>query len=386
MAGASDRAHAPLLGHLVRFSRALHDAGVLVNPANVIELCQCFAYVDVCRRDDFYAAARATLISNRDQVERFDEVFAWFWERPETVRFHQRGHEAESDDPEPDRPRAALKLSQDEDGQSEAGTENPRTELAYSPDEVLLTRDLGTLSEADLERARRLIRELVAALATHWSRRYRARNRGRELDFRRMLRAGARYGHEGFIPLVFRDRRIRRTSLVLLCDVSGSMQRYSGFLIEFMYALRREIADLEVVVFSTRITVISELLKRKSVEESIKRVADTVHDWAGGTDIGASIRQFNEQFALRMLRSRSVVMLLSDGWDRGDAGQMRQEMETLRRRAHTLLWLNPLLGRPGYQPLCRGMQTALPYLDYFLPAHNLQSLAQLTRTLRAIWR
>ena len=151
-----------------------------------------------------------------------------------------------------------------------------------------------------------------------------------------------------------------------------------------MSSMRRELSDLEVAVFSTRLTVITDLLKRKGVAASLRQVAAKVHDWAGGTDIGGSLRQFNEQHAPRMLNGRTAVIFLSDGWDRGDAARLREEMARLRQHARKVLWLNPLLGTPGYQPLTQGMQCALPYLDYFLPAHNLQSLSQLARTLRDI--
>lgn len=164
------------------------------------------------------------------------------------------------------------------------------------------------------------------------------------------------------------------------------MERYSTFFIEFIYALKAELPDLEVAVFSTRMTMITELLKAKTVEESLAQVSAQVHDWAGGTNIGGCLREFNDRFAREMLHSRSVVIILSDGWDRGDAYLMREEMEHLHSRVHKLMWLNPLLGGSDYQPICRGMQTALPYLDYFLPVHNLESLAELARTLRTVWR
>jgi uncharacterized protein with von Willebrand factor type A (vWA) domain len=209
--------------------------------------------------------------------------------------------------------------------------------------------------------------------------------RGVEIDFRRTWRRNALYGRDG-VALARRRRRIKKTKLMLLCDVSGSMDCYSQFLIQFIYALKREIRDVEVGVFSTRMTPISRLLKNKSVEESLQEVADTVHDWAGGTDIGGCLREFNDRFAREMLKAKTVMIIVSDGWDRGDADLMRREMERLRRRVHKLMWLNPLLGSPGYQPLCLGMKTALPYLDHFMAAHNLESLVQLAKTLRSVWR
>ncbi len=365
------------------FSRALHDAGLTVNPGNLLDLCQCFEHIDITRRDDFHAAARATLVSRHEDIPRFDAVFARFWEAPESIVIRRRKEgDEEAEDQDEQTPGARLLLPSDE-----GGDDSPRDEplkLAYSADEALARHDLGTLADADIERARRLIREVVKALANKRGRRHAIRRHGRRPDLHRLLRSRTYYTADGICALPFKARRINKTRLVLLCDVSGSMQRYSTFLIEFMFALRRELSDLEVAVFSTHLTVITDLLKRKGVAASLRQVADKVHDWAGGTDIGGSLRQFNERHAPRMLNGRTAVIFLSDGWDRGDANRMREEMARLRQRAQKLVWLNPLLGTPGYQPLTQGMQCALPFLDYFLPAHNVQSLSQLARTLRDI--
>ncbi|QDX80213.1 hypothetical protein B9N43_02410 [Denitratisoma sp. DHT3] len=372
-----------VLEHVVGFSRALHEADLPVSPANLLDLCQCFRHVEITRREDFYAAARATLVSRREDIPRFDAVFARYWESPERIPIRRRRDgDREEDAPEESAAGARLMLP----GEGGEGDDEKRQalKLSYSPDEVLALRDLGTLTDADVERARRLVRELAAALANRRSRRHAACRHGRTPDLRRLLRSRAFHTAEGVCPLPYLTRRIRKTRLVLLCDVSGSMQRYSAFLIEFMYALRRELPNLEVGVFSTRLTMITELLKSKGVAASLRQVAATVHDWAGGTHIGASLREFNQRHAARLLGGRTAVIFLSDGWDRGDAAEMREQMARLRQRARTLLWLNPLLGTPGYQPLTQGMRGALPYLDHFLPAHNLQSLSQLAKTLRAI--
>jgi hypothetical protein len=174
-----------------------------------------------------------------------------------------------------------------------------------------------------------------------------------------------------------------RARLLLLCDVSGSMERYSQFLLEFIYALRRELPDTEVAVFATRMTVITDLLQTSAVARSLREVATRAGDWGGGTDIGGCLRDFNDRYARDLVQYRTTVVLLSDGWDRGDAALMSAEIARLRRRAHRLVWLNPLLGNPDYEPLTRGMRTALPYLDHFLPAHSLESLVRLARVLQA---
>jgi len=367
---------------LIDFSRALHEAGLPVTPGKLIDLGRCFAHIPITERDAFHAACRATLVSRREDMPRFDAVFAQFWEaapraRKNTPDGAEDDNETESGRPRRAHPHVMPSAGQDDDGRAP----RPSCDAAWSPDEVLATRDLGDLSDADIARARRFIRELAAALANARGRRYAARRNGRRPDLRRLLRRRAI--DDGLCPLPYRARRINKTRLVLLCDVSGSMQRYSAFLIELMYALRRALSTLQVAVFSTQLTLITDLLRSQGVAGSLKQVAQRVHDWAGGTNIGGCLREFNERHGPHLLNRHSVVILLSDGWDCGEAGVLRDQMRHLRQRAGTLIWLNPLLGAPGYQPLTKGMQTALPFLDHFLPAHNLRSLSQLVRTLQA---
>ncbi len=374
-----------MLGRVVGFSRALHSAGVEVNAGNLIDLCDSFRYISLHNRSDFYAAARATLVSRYDDLETFDEVFRVFWARPILPDDMTLTDTDAGGDPDLDVQADVNEVVDTADLQEEAEGEGESEEVGYSPDEALMGKDLAAMSDREIEQARKVIHEIVNIIANRRSRRRVPENRGAELDFRRTWRRNALYGSDG-VELMMKRRRIKKTKLMLLCDVSGSMDCYSRFLIRFIYALKREIRDVEVGVFSTRMTAISRLLKTKGIEESLVEVADTVHDWAGGTDIGGCLREFNDQFARDMLHSRTVMIIVSDGWDRGDPDLMRQEMARLRKRVHKLMWLNPLLGTPGYQPLCLGMKTALPYLDYFLPAHNLESLIQLARTLRSVWK
>ena len=275
-------------------------------------------------------------------------------------------------------PAPALESLGDETGE---GKELPG---GYSPDEIIALKDFASLSEEEIERARQLLQDFVSAFASLRSRRRTSSRRGRLLDFRRMLRRTATQGLDA-TELVYRRRKIRKLRLLLLCDVSGSMERYARFLLEFIFALRRALPKTEVAVFSTRMTVITDLLQTGTVSESLRQVARRAGDWGGGTDIGGCLRDFNDLYARQLLHTDSVVLILSDGWDRGDARLMSAEFEHLRQRAHRIVWLNPLLGNPKYEPLTRGMRTALPHLDYFLPAHNLESFSRLSRTFQAIW-
>lgn len=376
-----------LLNQVVHFSQALHSEGVLVNSANLVDFCRSLSFIHIGNKDDFYAAARATLVSSQAEIPVFDRVFQEFWGPPDETIEEPVTEEDEASGPEPgsDEDRESPEPGQEEYEGEDTHADPDDVVGSYSPYEILVKKNFEKMSEKEIEQARILLKELVALLANDRSRRRIASFRGKEINPRRMLRENALYGADS-VKLMYRKRKIKKTRLLLLCDVSGSMERYSRFLIQFIYAMRQQLASLDVAVFSTRMTVITDSLRRRNVDESLAEVAEVVHDWAGGTDIGRSLDEFNHRFAHDLDHRRTVVIILSDGWDRGDAEHMRRGMEYLYQRAYKLMWLNPLLGNPGYHPMCRGMQTALPFIDYFMSAHNLESLSDLVRVLRTIVR
>lgn len=353
----------------------MRTAGLPADPAGAVALCTAVSHIDIGQPRDFHATARALLVHRREHLDRFDEVFREYWYRQRRPLTEGPGeHQTEVSGHAP-----TLMPQRRSADDAMAGEEKSLT--GYSPDEVIAVKDLATLTEEEIDRARAMLRDLIKAFATLRARRRMPGPRSELLDFRRMLRRAAAQGGE--IPEIrYRRRKLRRTRLLLLCDVSGSMSRYARFLLEFIYALRRELPDTEVAVFATRMSVITDLLQARSVANSLREIATRAGDWGGGTNIGGCLRDFNDRFARELLRSDSMVILLSDGWDCGDAGLMAAEIARLRHRASQIIWLNPLLGNPRYEPLTRGMRTALPYLDHFLPAHNLQSLLRLARTLQ----
>ena len=362
------------LARILGFLEALRAAQLPADPAGAIALCEALGHIDVAHAGDFHAAARALLVHRHEHQATFDEVFRDYWYRQRRAGKLAPGehHTEVSGRGSAPVPRPAAR--------EESGGGEDRSTAGYSPDEVIARKDLTALTEQEIARARELIREFIKAFATLRARRHLPDTRGPIPDFRRMLRETVARGGDS-PDLAWRRRIRRRARLLLLCDVSGSMERYSHFLLEFIYALRRELPDTEVAVFATRMTIITDLLRSGAVARSLREVAQRAGDWGGGTDIGGCLRDFNDRYARELLRSSSTVVLLSDGWDRGDAALMSVEIARLRRRAHRLIWLNPLLGNPGYEPLTRGMRTALPHLDHFLPAHNLESLTRLARVL-----
>ncbi|MBL1141128.1 MAG: VWA domain-containing protein [Proteobacteria bacterium] len=377
-----------LLDQIIRFTRQLHDSGINVNLTNLIDLFDGIKYIDIANPDDFYATSCATLISSHHDLALFDHLFNSFWYPDKTEdKILKQFTDNDSDDSG-----TLEKENRKEITQQEQKSQNKKpdktqanSQTAYSPNEYLMKKDLGLMSPDEMEQARSLIEELITIIANIQNRRRKKNNKGHELFFREMLRRNASHGSDG-MEILFRKKRIKKTRLILLCDVSGSMERYSRFLIHIIYAMYQELKQLEVAVFSTHMNVITDCLNTDKIDDSLDNITRTVHDWAGGTNIGQCIQEFNQYLSQEMSSSNTIIVILSDGWDRGDASKMADEMKHLHNYAHKILWLNPLMGHDEYQPLCQGMQTALPYIDYFMPAHNLESFARLIKQIRLLWQ
>lgn len=378
-----------LLQQITDFCRLLRQMGVNVTTTNEISWCKSTQLIDISERETFYHTARTNLIANQGDREKFDLAFNLFWRYPRP-EFNAAEIDEDSSDPT-----ALQDLSDTEDGENilhqwldtEDTDDEERQEddpIAYSVDEVLTRKDFSQFTIQDMEEARAVIAKLAAILATKLSRRKVFSRKGRHIDFRRSWRRSLTFGGEP-IELLRKQQKVKKTKIMLLCDVSGSMDCYAKFLIQFIYGMQQELREVEVAVFSTHLTNITGLLRRKGLAEGLNEVANVVPAWSGGTKIGESLLEFYRQFASSFSSYRSVLILISDGWDRGDAEVLRHSMELLHRHAYKLIWLNPLLGSDTYQPICRGIRTALPYVDYFLPAHNLESLAQLTKVLIPLW-
>lgn len=372
--------HGDLAGNLVRFAAVLKAGEIDVTTTQVLAAAHCLREIDVARRDDFRAALAATLLTTVDDRPVFDVLFDRFWRLPR--------EEAQQEQPKPPRfERGEARLGMVEqvnlayarDNAASAPNDDtpPRS---YSGEDVLVHKDFATYRDDDVRAARRYLRRLAPKLATTTTRRRRASHAGSEIDLRRSLRIAARRGGE-VERLVRRRRRVKRLNVVLLCDVSGSMDVYSRFLAQFLYGLQNELRGVSTFVFSTKLFEVTPLLHTRNFDEALARVGRHVEGWSGGTRIGGCIADFNLRYAKQRLGPRTVVVIISDGWDRGDIEQLRREMRVLRRRAFRVLWLNPLVGDDRYQPVAQGMAAALPSVDELLPVHNLESLARVGRTL-----
>ncbi len=373
------------LHNLLLFGRVLRGVGLDVNPGRMLDLTQALEHIDLGRRQDFYFAARSLLVHRYEDLSLFDQAFDEFWRAPGAGWLVAL----------PGRPRRRTdKLQQvtpplgnepPTDGQDHDPNAPPVVVVTrtYSAQEVLRHKDFTELTEAEYAAIKALIDDLVWRLGERLTRRQK-RGRGRRLDLRRTLRRNLKYGGQ-VMEWSYREPKRKPRPLVLLADISGSMERYTKLLLHFIYSLSFGLSQpVEAFVFSTRLTRITHPLQHKDVDQALREVSAVVNDWSGGTRIGAALKDFNFTWGRRVLGRGAVVLIISDGWDRGEPVLLDAEMARLQRNCYRVIWLNPLLGSPTYEPLTRGMQAALPHIDDFLPVHNLASLEDLARHLASL--
>jgi uncharacterized protein len=365
---------------MVRFAALLRRQGLAVTLIHVTDAVRALEHLDLGDRREVYLGLRAVFVGRPEDVAAFDRVFEAFW-RPVT----EADAVAEALAPtlpdeaapiEGESAREALALDAWDDMEGDDGDE-PLGVPAASEREAMATQDFATFSADQLDAVYRLTVQIARRLARRISRRRRPSARRGRLDLRRTLRANVTRGD--LIDLRFRRRKRRKVRLVLLCDVSGSMDLYSRFLLQFLFALQSVFSRVETFTFSVRLTRVTEYLRGRSYREVLRRLM-AVRDWSGGTRIGESLAEFNRQWP-GLVDRRTIVIILSDGWDTGDPDVLAAELLRIKRRAGRVIWLNPLLGNPSYEPLTRGMAAALPLVDHFAAAHNLAALRALAGTL-----
>jgi len=372
-----------LVPNLLLFGRVLRAAGVHVHRERMVDAIQATEWVGVRSRADLRATLCALLVHRHEDLPLFNEAFDLFF----------RAHGSS----ELDMPlfslgeRARVVTRRDAGAPHRLDVEEPASDAdaaaafalgAYSAIEVSRTKDFADFSAAELEEARRLLLRLRWEPGIRRTRRWERSLHG-DIDMARLLRKNVMRGGE-LIELPRRVRRVAPRPIVLLADVSGSMDRYSRMLLAFASGLTRSARHVESFVFATRLTRVSRYVAATGGHRVVSRMVRDLHDWGGGTRIGEALRTFNTTWARRVMRHGPVVLIVSDGWDRGDPELLGRELARLRRRCSRLIWLNPLLGSASYEPLTRGMQAALAHIDDFMPAHNLKSIEDLARRLRDI--
>lgn len=396
-----------LLAEAVGFGRALREAGLQIDLGAAVDYARALTLVDLGQRDTVRAAGAAVFVRRRDDREVYERVFDRWW-RGRRRRLPGDGPGLDSGERVPGEPGddGLAREAADREGASDergsvdgvplpmSGGDASADEAdidghvaapdAWSAAEALRTRDFDRMTPAELRDAERLVDLLEPRLELRRTRRYELHHHGRLLAPRAMLRRNLGTGGH-FTEWVWRRAVKQPRKIVVLCDISGSMERHSRLLLRFVQALSASSAvKTESFVFGTRLTRVTRLLRDRDRDRALARVAETVNDWAGGTRIGESFREFNLRWARRTLRTSGVVIVVSDGWDRGDPALVATETARLRRNCHRLVWLNPLAGAPGYEPLAGGMRAAYPFIDDFLPAGTVASLERLGEILAGV--
>ena len=360
------------IGPTLAFCNFLRESNFSITHSRIMDALRSTRHIDWSTQDDFKTALQVNLVSTREQEFEFERLFDAFW--------HNRQFEPRKEQftlrPEP------IQGSLD-DGWKETHRDIIADPDQFSSDEV--ARDLNlsrrwTEKEPPLEP---IIKALAKKVASRPSRRRIPDTRGALVDMRRTLRGASRKGFD-LITFLHSKKRIRKTRIVLLCDVSGSMDAYNPFLLRLMLGLQKELKNSRTVVFSTQVTEITTLLRYKSVPETLREVSRSVSHWSGGTNIGLSLSTLNRGLFKEGSAKSTVAVIVSDGYDQGDTETIGKEISALRRRVRKLVWINPMYGSVSYQPTAKGMQAALPYIDLFLPAWDATSLRTLVRELGTV--
>ncbi len=372
---------------LTAFGRELRANGLPVGTARIVTFARSVAALSPADRDDLYWAARASLISRPEDVEAFDQAFARVFGGAVTLELAVAAPApSEVDQADADESATSTQAAGDvvvvatTDEAGDATEGDASRAVAAGLAEVVREKSFAELSDDERARVSRLIRALAVEVPSRPSRRLRPSRSGRAFDMRRTLRRSLRTRGEPF-ERAWRTRTTRARPLVLILDVSGSMTPYARALMQFGYAAMAAGRRVEVFCFGTRLTRVTRTLMRRDPDRALHEVGRYVEDWEGGTRIGASLKELLDGWSQRAALRGSVVVICSDGLERGDPTLLRAQMRRLRRLAHRVVWVNPLKGSDRYEPVARGMAAALPSVDVFLPGHNLESLEELGRAL-----
>lgn len=399
-----------LLYRLTEFGRILWEVGINVGPRQMLDLAETLDYIDVTNKEDFYYTLKCCLLSKHEQEPIFDQMFTYYWfmrdnqnKKKDTKQGAAKREERQMRLPPSERKRLAehmnevdqrkelrhemrqterhnKKETREEEGDDQG---EPPQGTAYSAIEQLRKKDFENFTWDEVQEAKKLMAEMRWHLGMRPTRRKAPSRSGSYPDMRRIVRRNLKYGSE-MIELTWREIKRKPRPLVIICDISGSMSLYSRLLLHFIHTISNGLMNVETFVFGTRLTRITRQLKKRDVDDAVRDVSKTVQDWSGGTRIGDALHFFNHHWAKRVLGRGAVTLIISDGWDRGESGVLQVEMDRLQHSCHRLIWLNPLLGSPDYRPLTIGMKTALPFIDNFLSAHNLDSLISLGNLLSSI--
>ena len=392
-AGGKGPGASRLAENIMFFARTLRAAGLPIGPGKVIDAVEAAKAAGIGDREDFYWTLHAVFVQRRDQREIFDQAFHIFWRNPQFLQrmmamlLPSLSYDRADEDKEEIATRLAEALQGQQPGQSEAAEpveeEEVRVDaaLTYSDRELLQKMDFEKMTSAEMARAKKTIAGLRLPIMDVPTRRFQSSMRGRRTDMRATLRASLK--NADAIPLKLKMPRRRHPPLVILCDISGSMSRYSRLALHFVHAITNDRDRVHTFLFGTRLTNITRDLRAKDVDVALDKVADRVEDWSGGTRIGHCLATFNKTWSRRVLGQGAVVLLISDGLDRDAAEGLQKEMERLHKSCRRLIWLNPLLRYDAYEPKTQGAQAMIRHVDDFRTIHNLDSMEDLADALGA---
>ena len=378
--------------NILNFSRILRSAGLSVGPPEVLDAIRSLSLVGFSEREDLYWLLFSNFVKKSDQRQIFDQAFHIFWKNPKIIERMMSAMlpvvRVENNDAEQISRRvseAMTPVAQQFDNENESGSEIEfDASFTFSNDEVLQEKDFEQMSQDEIEEAKKAIRELKLPISIVRTRRYRSSDRGHKIDLRRTLKGVLREPET--MPLAFKINRSRHPPIVILCDISGSMDQYSRMFLHFMHVVTNDRERTHCFTFGTRLTNISRHLQRKDVDLALDNASQSVKDWSGGTRIGYCLKQFNNQWSRRVLAQGAVCILVTDGLDRDQSDGLEKEMDRLNKSVKRLIWLNPLLRYEGFEPKAQGIRKMLPYVDDFKSAHNIKSLSELSNIISSVDR
>ena len=394
MSGTSATSESRLHDAIASFGRFVRQAGCNLGTGEIMNGVKAASYIDITNREDFKSALRSTFITSHRFIPVFDQLFDLYWQNPDRLEnvsnilqklYESRLAQAELE---------SIKQQTEQMKQRHLDSFEPREEekedddktfdlFMYSPDEILREKRFDAYTEDELEEAKEFLNKWRWEFGERRLRRLKPGRKRHRLNLRGTIRKNI-FPTQDFVELAWREQKWKPRPIIVLCDISGSMETYTRILMHFIFTLHTINPKLEAFTFGTRLNRITHTLRHKDVEDTMDLLATSIKDWSGGTRIGETLQTFNLLWARRVLGGGAVVLVISDGWDTGDVNKLGKEIDRLHRSCHRLIWLNPNLGYDDFQPLTRGVQTLLPHADDFLPIHNLNSLVDLGKVLATL--
>ncbi len=380
---------ASLIQRIIKFAKLLRINKIPVHTSNERDAISALAHIDINSRFEFYLALRTNMLMSQKYRAAFDVLFLQFWRTGISIPKQYGGSNDEPDDKDSTVDKENKSPEEEEEGNPKKDSKklsNQYEEIAvptYSLGQSLREKDFELISAYELALFDEIFRNFRITVKEKLGRRFKPSNKGKTIDLRRSIRQSTQRGGE-IMHILTKKRKPRESKLVLLADVSGSMDIYSRFLIKFTYSLQKYLRDTETFVFGTQLMRISDILSNRRLESAMAILSKKVQFWSGGTDIGGCFDEFNKHYGGKLRKRNRILVILSDGWDKGDAELLKKQMALFKRGFRKIIWLNPNLKYDRYEPLCLGMSTAMPFVDHFLPCHNIKTLEQFIECVKNI--